>query len=259
MTAKRCILVIFILTSGLASGCNRLPGKPAEANRWIAPSEVVNFDQLYGQNCAGCHGSAGRFGAARSLNDPLFLNLISPDSLRQVIREGVASTSMPAFGQKFGGQLSDAQIDLLAEQMRSRWGNPEDSIGVTLPPYSQQDAIAKGTGPGDSQRGATVYNAYCSECHGTDGRGGKTAGSIVDPNFLKLVSDQSLRTTVIVGRKNIGESDCRANTNGQPMSAQEVSDVVAWLASQRSTQASVERAQPANPSSTEIKSPPHLD
>ena len=155
--------------------------------------------------------------------------------------------------------FTDAQIDLLAEQMRSRWGNPEDSTGVTLPPYSQQDAIAKGTGPGDSQRGATVYNNYCSECHGTDGRGGKTPGSIVDPGFLKMVSDQSLRTTVIVGRRYIGESDCRANTNGQPLSAQEVSDVVAWLASQRSTQASVERAQPANPSSTEIKSPPDLD
>jgi cytochrome c oxidase cbb3-type subunit III len=253
MTARRCLLVIFILASPWTSGCNHLPGKPSEADRWIAPSEVANFDQIYGQNCAGCHGSAGRFGAARSLNDPAYLNLISSDNLRKVIREGVPSTSMPAFGQKFGGQLTDAQIDLLAEQMRSRWGNPEDSTGVTLPPYSQQDAIAKGTGPGDSQRGATVYNAYCSECHGTDGRGGKTAGSIVDPNFLKLVSDQSLRTTVIVGRKNIGEPDCRANTNGQPMSAQEVSDVVAWLASQRPTQPAAERAQPTNPSSTEIK------
>jgi len=252
MTAQRCLLVIFILASPWASGCNHLPGKPTEADRWIAPSEVANFDQLYGQNCAGCHGSAGRFGAARSLNDPLYLNLISPDSLRQVIREGVASTSMPAFGQKFGGQLTDAQIDLLAEQMRSRWGKPEGFIGVTLAPYSQQDAIAKGTGPGDSQRGATVYNTYCSECHGTDGRGGKTAGSIVDPNFLKLVSDQSLRTTVIVGRQNIGEPDCRANTNGQPMSAQEVSDVVAWLASQRPRQPAAEGA-PVNPASSEIK------
>ena len=250
MTAKRCVLAIFILVSGLASGCNRLPGKPSEADRWVASSEVANFDQLYAQNCAGCHGAAGRFGAARSLNDPLYLNLIGQDNLRQVIREGVVSTSMPAFGQKFGGQLTDAQIDLLAEQMRSRWGNPEGSTGVTLPPYSQQDAIAKGTGPGDSQRGVTVYNTYCSECHGTDGRGGKTAGSIVDPNFLKLVSDQSLRTTVIVGRQNIGEPDCRANTKGQPMSAQEVSDVVAWLASQRPGQlAAAERVQPASPSS----------
>src|SRR5215813_10027133 len=251
MTPKQFTLIILILVFGVASGCS-FRGKPSEADTWIASSEVLNFDQLYGQNCAGCHGSGGRFGAARALNDPQFLNLIGADDLRQVIREGVPSTSMPAFAQKFGGQLTDAQIDLLAEQMRSQWGKPEGFIGVTLAPYSQQDAIAKGTGPGDSQRGATVYNTYCSECHGTDGRGGKTAGSIVDPNFLKLVSDQSLRTTVIVGRQNIGEPDCRANTNGQPMSAQEVSDVVAWLASQRPRQPAAEGA-PVNPASSEIK------
>ena len=160
---------------------------------------------------------------------------------------------MPAFGQKFGGHLTDAQVDLLIEQMRSRWGRIDEFKEVTLPPYSQQDAIANGTGPGDAQRGAAVYNTYCTECHGTDGRGGKASGSIVDPNYLKLVSDQSLRTTVIVGRQDMGKPDWRANTPGHPMSAQEVSDVVAWLAAQRPRALASERAQPANPSSSEIK------
>jgi hypothetical protein len=54
-------------------------------------SEVTDFNQLYGRNCAGCHGSDGRFSAARPLNDPLYLNLISSDNLRKVIRQGVAS------------------------------------------------------------------------------------------------------------------------------------------------------------------------
>ncbi len=247
MTTKHFVLVILILVFGLASGCSRFPGKPSEADKWIASSEVLNFDQIYGQNCAGCHGAAGRFGAARSLNDALFLNLIAPGDLGQVIREGVPSTSMPAFAQKFGGQLTDAQIDLLVEQMKSRWGNPEGFNPVSLPPYRQRDAI------GDSRRGSSVYNSYCSECHGTDGRGGKTAGSIVDPDFLKLVSDQSLRTTVIVGRRYVADVDCRATTNGQPMSAQEVSDIVAWLAAQRPTPLASDRPQTINPPSAEIK------
>jgi cytochrome c oxidase cbb3-type subunit III len=253
MTPKHSALVIFILVFGLASGCSRLPGKPSEADKWIAPSEVLNFDQLYGQNCAGCHGSTGRFGAARSLNDPLFLNLIPPDDLRQVIREGVPSTSMPAFAQKFGGQLTDAQIDLLTEQMRSQWGNPDGFNPASLPAYRQQNNLANGVGVGDSQRGVVVYNSYCSECHGKDGRGGKTVGSIVDPNYLKLVSDQSLRTTVIVGRRYIGETDCRATTNGQPISAQEVSDLVAWLVAQRPRALGSEPAQAAGQSPSEIK------
>jgi len=250
MTPKHFALFIFILVCGLVSGCSRFPGKPSEAEKWIASSEVLNFDQLYGQNCAGCHGSGGRFGAARALNDPLFLNFIDRDNLRQVIREGVPSTSMPAFAQKFGGQLTDAQIDLLAEQMKSQWGNPEGFNPVSLPAYRQQDNIANGAAVGDSQRGAGVYNTHCSECHGADGRGGKTAGSIVDPDFLKLVSDQSLRTTVIVGRRFIGKVDCSASTSAQPMTAQEVSDLVAWLVSQRPRALGNEAA---GQSSSEIK------
>lgn len=253
MTTKRYVLALFILVLGWASGCNRLPGKPTEADRWVAPSEVTDFDQLYGQNCAGCHGSAGRSGAARPLNDPLYLNLISVDNLRQVIRQGVPATSMPAFGQKFGGQLTDAQVDALVEQMRSRWGRPEEFKAVTLPPYNQQEAIANGAGPGDPQRGATAFNTYCTECHGTDGHGGKVPGSIVDPSYLKLISDQSLRTTVIVGRQDMGKPDWRANTPGHPMSAQEVSDVVAWLAAQRPRPLASDLAQPTNPSAAEIK------
>jgi cytochrome c oxidase cbb3-type subunit 3 len=255
MITKRYALALVLLALGWASGCDRLPGKPSEEDRWVAPSEVADFNQLYGQNCAGCHGSDGRLGAVRPLNDPLYLSLISPDNLRQVIRQGVPSTSMPAFGQKFGGHLTDAQVDLLVEQMRSRWGHPEEFKEVTLPLYSQPDAIANGTGPGDPQRGATVYNTYCAQCHGTEGRGDQKLGSIVDPNFLKLVSDQSLRTTVIVGRQDMGKPDWRANTPGHPLSAQEVSDVVAWLAAQRPKALASERAQPANPSASEIKTP----
>jgi cytochrome c oxidase cbb3-type subunit 3 len=36
-----------------------------------------------------------------------------------------------------------------------------------------------------------------------------------------------------VGRPELGAPDWRSNVPGKPMSAQEVSDVVAWLASQR--------------------------
>ena len=60
------------------SGCNiRLPGQPTEAERWRAPSEISDFSQLYKQNCAGCHGADGQRGAARSLNDSLYLAFVN--------------------------------------------------------------------------------------------------------------------------------------------------------------------------------------
>jgi hypothetical protein len=66
------------------------------------------------------------------------------------------------------------------------------------------------------------------------GKGGPKASSIVNGSFLALLNDQELRTIVIVGRPDLGAPDWRNNVPGKSMSAQDVSDVVAWLASQRS-------------------------
>ena len=90
---------------------------------------------------------------------------------------------------------------------------------------------------GDAARGAAVYAASCAACHGASGEGGPKAGSIVDGSYLGLVSDQGLRTTVIAGRPDIGHPDWRGDGTGAPLTGEQVSDVVAWLASMR----------PANP------------
>jgi cytochrome c oxidase cbb3-type subunit 3 len=244
MTTKRRTLFSLVAATavGLAAACD-YPGKPKEEERWVASADITNFNQLYGQNCAGCHGADGRLGSARPLNDALYLAVAGPDVLREVTAKGVTGTSMPPFSQQAGGSLTDKQIDALVEGMTSRWG--QDFKDVALPPYSLQDAIAGGSGPGDPQRGADVFRVDCAQCHGADGRGGPKAGSVVDPNFLALASDQSLRTTTIAGRSDIGKPDWRANVPNRPMSPQEVSDVVAWLVAQRGSNFASER-YPAN-------------
>jgi len=63
----------------------------------------------------------------------------------------------------------------------------------------------------------------------------------VNPDFLALASDQSLRTTTIVGRADLGKPDWRANVSDHPMSPQEISDVVAWLVAQRENTSSLGR------------------
>ena len=55
----------------------------------------------------------------------------------------------------------------------------------------------------------------------------------MEPSFLALLTDQELRTLVVVGRPDLGAPDWRNNVPGKPMTSQEISDVVAWLASQR--------------------------
>lgn len=133
---------------------------------------------------------------------------------------------MPAFAQSSGGMLTDKQIDLITTEMRSRWSRPAILNGANPPSYSAKSA-------GDAHRGESVYSAYCESCHGAGGRGSKKASAITNDSFLALVSDQGLRTIVIVGRPELGAPDWRGNVANRSMSDQEVTDVVAWLASQR--------------------------
>jgi mono/diheme cytochrome c family protein len=223
------VTVLFLLAIILTAGCDRLPGRPIPEERSKPAMEVTDFSQLYAQNCSGCHGADGRLGAARPLNDSLYLALADTATLRTMIAQGVPGTTAPPFAKQAGGNLTDQQIDILVEEMRSRWGGAENFNNVALPPYSRRDAIARGSGAGDPRNGAVAYQTYCAQCHGENGRGGPKAGSVVDPAYLALVSEQALRTAVIVGRSDLGMPDWRGNIPGRPMSPQEISDVVAWL------------------------------
>ena len=227
------IIPILFLAIILTIGCDRLPGKPTLEERWTPATEVTDFSQLYARNCSACHGADGRLGAARPLNDPLYLSFVSALTLRAAITRGVPGTSAPPFAQQYGGSLSEKQIDVLVQGIVSQWGKPENFKNVAFPPYGLQDASLKGATPVDQQRGAIAYRTYCAQCHGADGNGGPKGGSVIDPAYLALVSDQALRTTVIVGRSDLGMPDWRGNISGRPMSGQEISDVVAWLASHR--------------------------
>jgi len=224
VTAAATLLIV-----GLSASCDRLPGKPDQAARWKRPTEVMDFNQLYAQNCSGCHGAEGRLGAARPLNDPLYLALVNDETLRQVIAQGVPNSAMPAFEQPQGGDLTGEQIKVLVQGIRSQWARPEQFKTVTLPYYG----AGKDSAPGDAIRGLVAYKTYCAQCHDAAGLGHPKGGAILDPNYLALVSDQSLRTTVIVGRSDLGKPDWRDNVPGRSMSLQEISDVVAWIASHR--------------------------
>jgi mono/diheme cytochrome c family protein len=191
----------------------------------------MDFSFLYARNCSGCHGEDGKGGAAIGLGDPVYLAIADDATIRRVTADGVAGTSMPAFAQHSGGMLTDEQIDVIVSGIRIRWAKPDALRGANVPPYAAQ-------GSGDAKRGANVYSTWCSSCHGPDGRGAdgngsKRASSIVDGSYLALVSDQNLRTTVIVGRREWGAPDWRGDVPGKPMSSEDVSDVVAWIAAQR--------------------------
>ena len=210
----------------LLSGCSSPPGQPRKGSEVLGPSEVADFRTLYGENCAGCHGAEGRGGAAIALADPVYLGIADETAMRKVIANGVRGTSMPAFAQSAGGMLTDKQIDVITSEIRSRWGRQGALDGANPPSYAAKSA-------GNARQGEVVYGTYCASCHGPGGQGGPKGSAITNDSFLALVSDQGLRTIVIAGRPELGAPDWRGNVSGKPMTEQEVTDVVAWLASRR--------------------------
>jgi cytochrome c oxidase cbb3-type subunit III len=220
------ILCLSLASSVLlvCGACSNSPGRPRAGSEITPPNQIVEFDVLYSQNCAGCHGPGGKGGAAISLADPLFLAIADDAAIRRTTANGVPGTLMPAFARSAGGLLTEKQIDALVSGVRSS-ASSVTLRDATLPSYEPRAA-------GDPERGAAVYRTSCSSCHGVEGRGGK-ASSIVDGSYLALVSDQDLRMSVILGRPALGAPDWRGDISGRPLSEQEISDVVAWLAGQR--------------------------
>jgi mono/diheme cytochrome c family protein len=219
------LVALFVVLLG---GCGTPPGYPQRGSETVAPDQIMDFAILYSENCAGCHGTEGRGGAAIALADPVYLAIADDASIRRVVEKGVPATAMPAFAQSAGGMLTDKQIEAITSGIRSRWSKPGILQGSNPPSYLN---LAKS--PGNPTEGASVFKTYCESCHGAGGRGGPKGSSITDRSFLALISNQGLRTVVITGRPELGAPDWRADVPGKPMSDQEITDVVAWLASQR--------------------------
>jgi cytochrome c oxidase cbb3-type subunit 3 len=215
-----------VLPLVLLSACSAPHGQPQKGSEPVAPNQVVEFGTLYAQNCAGCHGSEGRGGAAIALANRVYLAIVDENAMHNVVANGVRGTSMPAFAESAGGLLTEEQINLITRGIFSHWGRKGVLDGTNPPSYA-----AKTTG--DAARGEIAFGTYCASCHGAEGRGGSKGSAITNDSFLALVSDQGLRSIVITGRPELGAPDWRGNVSGKPMSGQEITDVVAWLVSRR--------------------------
>jgi cytochrome c oxidase cbb3-type subunit 3 len=210
----------------LLIGCSSPHGQPPQGSETPAPNQVVDFDTLYAQNCAGCHGADGRGGASIALANPRYLAIVDETTMRKVVANGVRGTAMPAFAQTAGGMLTEQQIDVITKGMFSRWARKGILDGANPPSYAAKTQ-------GNVDHGKLVFETYCASCHGSEGGGTAKGSAITNDSVLALVSDQGLRTIVITGKPELGAPDWRGNVPGKPMSDQEITDVVAWLASRR--------------------------
>lgn len=202
------------------SGCNMAGASPGEISEYVRPENVVDFWTLYSQNCSACHGQNGQNGPAFDLANPIYQSVVDDASLKKWITGGMPGTQMPAFGQSAGGFLTDKQVDALVSGMRTIW-RKNDSAAVNAPSYAANSQ-------GDPKSGEEIFNAVCASCHQ------KSNERITDSTYLALMSDQILRTIIIAGRPDLGQPNWQDVRPGRPLTNEEVTNVVAYLASLRS-------------------------
>lgn len=114
----------------------------------------VAGEQLFLDNCSGCHGTQGLGdGPASAWLQPAPANFAEHryrrDLLADILWNGVYGTSMPAWRD-----LSNSQLSALAGVVDS---------------FSEVDAITGSTA--QLSAGQQVYSAHCAECHGDSGDG----------------------------------------------------------------------------------------
>lgn len=214
-------------------------GKPGPEPEVIRPDHVLDFPTLYKENCVACHGDAKNPGPAMTLANPVYLAVAGEANIVDVLNHGRPGGLMPPFGKDGGGLLTEEQVDILAKGMISTWGKPGVLDNLHAP-------LFKATLTPDATAGQKVFSTYCSSCHGSNGQGADVKGALVDPAFLGLVSDQSLRSIVISGMNPDMPSFHEHDDDGPPLNDQNVTDVVAWLISHRTPAIDADQS-PASP------------
>lgn len=130
---------------------------------------------------------------------------------------------MPAWALSQGGPLTDKQVSALVNGIEQNWAKPPNFRGAPVPSYSA------GGASGDADHGRKLFLRDCFACHGQ----GALIGPVTDAAYLSLVSDQLLRTAIIQGRPDLGMPDYRMLNLGHALADQDITDLVAFLASKR--------------------------
>ena len=252
----RALFVLALLALG-AAGCG-FPGQPNPEDRPIPPDQVLAFKDLYGQNCAGCHGADGKMGPAPPLNDPLFRALVPEETVEDVVAGGRHGTLMPALAQENGGPLTPTQVAVLVNEIKGiPYRGYQRSRKGTKPGRGRPRSPRNGPDLGDA-RSSAARTRRCT-CLPKDRRETQPPAGRVRPRlrrlprrprpgrperrppcphdqrpaFLALISDQALRRIVITGRPDLGMPDYahrgKDYPNYKPLTSEDVTNLVAFL------------------------------
>lgn len=181
--------------------------------------------RLFAENCAVCHGAngEGRVGATLAKNWPS----IRPDlEVRATIENGISGSPMPAWGQKNGGPLTNADIDALVMYILS-WETGGPPVIPPTPTYVARPAITPPPNvEGDPNRGGVLFDQNCVVCHGLNGEG--RVGATLAKAWPSIRPDLEVKATISDGVKG-SPMPAWSQVNGGPLTETDINDLVAYV------------------------------
>jgi cytochrome c oxidase cbb3-type subunit III len=204
-------------------------GEPRIENKWVAPTEITDFVKLYNRNCLGCHSNGPEtVSASIAMDNADYLSIVPREVVHNAIANGLPGTLMPGFSIKAGGELTDEQINILTDGIMAK---KPATVAADLPAYSAP--------LGNAANGKALYETSVY------GKVTEITKSVLNPYFLDTVSDQYIRTFLIVGLPELGYPDFRALIPGKTLTSTEISNLTAWIVSNRKNEYGEPLAAPA--------------
>jgi cytochrome c oxidase cbb3-type subunit III len=174
---RLAIFAITLLTAGTLVAAQQAvaPRTPEQANPFAGNSRAIEDGRdLYNRTCTTCHGANGAGGEmGPALGAPARRYAHGTDAqIFAAIKNGVAGTSMPAFGSR----LQDDEIWKVTAYLRGLRGTAIDAPA-----------------PGDVARGEAVFwgKGACGSCHVVNGKGG-----LVGPDLTNLAGTRKTASIV---------------------------------------------------------------
>jgi mono/diheme cytochrome c family protein len=173
----------------------------AEAVGLTYDQQVAAGQQLYGEQCAKCHGQEGEGGEVKdveglegtfleAINSEDFLYTRTDETTYNVIEYGQPNLGMPAFGLAYGGELTTQQINAIVTFVRN-WDDRiiREEAAVAIP------ALAEGEVPDYETHVAPLLKRRCFACH----REGKAKQNYVMTDYQSVMTSGDNAPNVVGG------------------------------------------------------------
>ena len=181
-------------------------------------SDVSRGEEKYHYLCSRCHGIYGQGDTGPAIFNPDFQNAASDYFLSEMIAKGRQGTAMIGWSTAVSRQarLSASDIADVIAFLRHSSQNPPD-------------VIYPGPIFGSAEKGRSLFQALCVECHGQMGEGSQ-APALNNQEFQNAATNGYIYATLSLGRKGTDmPSWGRGSDKYRALNSQERHDIVAHL------------------------------